>query len=720
MRFSALRNYVIIFLTLVTILGFHSLTDNFTSFKLQQTYASSPIQHVFIIAMENHDWRDIKGNSQAPYINSLLSKWAHAEQYYNPPNNHPSAPNYVWLEAGGAVAGANDCMPTDSGCSSSGNHLSKLLDAAGISWKEYAEDTNGTSCILDFSGADVNHVGFSYFTDVTNNNNSNSSNCITHERPYAELATDLKNNTVARYTFITPNLNDDMHDGTIQQGDTWLSQQVPIIMNSQAYQNGVIFITWDEGEGDDGPIGMIAISTFAKKNYSNTIHYDHSSTLKTLEEIFGVGPLLGGAANATDLSDLFTIPLTGSANPSPTDITPTVFCVGGSAQPPCATIPPSGTSNNPTVSTPSTSPNISTTPTQNPCMTGTQTASVQIKEHTKRNGAISNLLLLLLQLLIQLLQQLLGGTITIPNPGSPTPTTVPSTALPGTNPSAAPTVNPCITPSTNVSIAPSSSINPSITGSSSQGPKTSLHYTSNSNFSGTAYTPGADGFNIADVSSPTELNTLPNGVKGLIYLNLCNGADSNFITTVQPFVGNSKVFGFYLIDEPDPTGKYKTLCPASMLKAESDWIHSHDQGAKTFIILMNMAASRTPTYMNTYNPSNSDIDYFGIDAYPCRTDYNGCDFTIVTRNITAANAAGIPIANIVPVYQTFGGGSWTTDGGGKYTIPTASQETQLLTTWASVIPSPGFDYAYSWGTQNGDQALSGDSALQQIFSAHNK
>jgi hypothetical protein len=51
---------------------------------------------------------------------------------------------------------------------------------------------------------------------------------------------------------------------------------------------------------------MIVLSPKAKGGgYKNTIHYDHSSTLRTIEEIFHVTPLLGGAANATDLSDLF-------------------------------------------------------------------------------------------------------------------------------------------------------------------------------------------------------------------------------------------------------------------------------------------------------------------------------------------------------------------------------------------------------------------------------
>ena len=87
---------------------------------------------------------------------------------------------------------------------------------------------------------------------------------------------------------------------------------MPAILNSQAYKNGgALFITWDEGDGEgqnssDGPIGLLMLSPYARGHgYSNTIHYTHSSTLRTLEEIFGVGPYLGGAANAADLRDLF-------------------------------------------------------------------------------------------------------------------------------------------------------------------------------------------------------------------------------------------------------------------------------------------------------------------------------------------------------------------------------------------------------------------------------
>jgi hypothetical protein len=97
----------------------------------------------------------------------------------------------------------------------------------------------------------------------------------------------------------------------IKIGDDWLSKTVPMITNSNAYNDGgVVFVVWDEGDekllqpASDGPIGMLVISPLAKTSYQNSIEYTHSSMLRTIEEIFGV-PLLADANNATNLSDFF-------------------------------------------------------------------------------------------------------------------------------------------------------------------------------------------------------------------------------------------------------------------------------------------------------------------------------------------------------------------------------------------------------------------------------
>ena len=274
------------------------------------------VKTVFIIVMENHNWSSFKGSPSAPYINgTLLPQASHAEQYFNPPNLHPSLPNYLWLEAGTNFGIFNDSDPSVNHQSTT-SHLVTQLKNANVTWKTYQEDIGGTNCPLtSVNKYAPKHNPFVYFDDVTDTNNVNSAYCIAHVRPYAELATDLQNNAVAQYVFITPNLCDDGHDSCapvsnpIKQTDNWLASEVPKILKSAAYQNGgAVFITWDEGVNGDGPIGMIALSPLAKGGgYSNSIHYTHGSMLRTVETIFAVS-LLGDAAVQADLSDFFGTP----------------------------------------------------------------------------------------------------------------------------------------------------------------------------------------------------------------------------------------------------------------------------------------------------------------------------------------------------------------------------------------------------------------------------
>jgi hypothetical protein len=275
-----------------------------------------PIQTVFLILMENHDWTDLKDSPDAPYLNNLLLPMAaHCEQYHNPPGVHPSLPNYLWLEAG-TNFGIYDDLPPASNHQPTTDHLATLLDNANVPWKAYQEDISGTCVPLsDTNAYAVRHNPFVCFDDVTGTNDPSHPYGIAHSRPYSEFAADLTNNTVARYNFITPNLCNDTHDSCaplfnpVRQGDNWLAAEVPKILNSTAYQNsGALFITWDESTTGDGPIGLIVDSPLARGGgYANSFYYTHSSTLRTVQEIFGVTPLLGDAANARDLSDFFPI-----------------------------------------------------------------------------------------------------------------------------------------------------------------------------------------------------------------------------------------------------------------------------------------------------------------------------------------------------------------------------------------------------------------------------
>jgi len=285
------------------------------------TNGLASVKTVFIVVMENHNWSSIHGSASAPYINdTLLPMGAHAENYVNIPGLHPSEPNYLWLEAGSNFGVANDNLPS-SNHQATTDHLVTKLEAAGITWKAYAEGASGTSCPVSNSGLYApKHVPFVFFDDVR----TNATRCTQHVRPYTELAGDLASGQVAQYNFITPNLCNDMHNSTgcattnsLKNGDTWLSQELPKIFASSAYKTGgAVFVTFDESEGGDLPIAMIVLSPFAKPGFSNTIKYTHSSTLRTVQEIFGITPFIRDAANATDLSDLF---LSGGGTDAGTD-----------------------------------------------------------------------------------------------------------------------------------------------------------------------------------------------------------------------------------------------------------------------------------------------------------------------------------------------------------------------------------------------------------------
>jgi hypothetical protein len=197
-----------------------------------------------------------------------------------------------------------------------------------------AGNTNAFNGSAQFNYA-AKHNPMVFFTDTNGGDNATPSNpWSTHYAPLEQLFDDLAENRVADYNWITPDQYNDMHTSlsggykgltgdaaNIKQGDDFLSRIVPAIMASDAYKNhGVIILWWDESESDgvagdtaddfNHTIGEIVISKHAHENvngvpYASPVNLTHSSDLRTMQEIFGVGPFLGDAANAADLSDLF-------------------------------------------------------------------------------------------------------------------------------------------------------------------------------------------------------------------------------------------------------------------------------------------------------------------------------------------------------------------------------------------------------------------------------
>jgi phospholipase C len=274
---------------------------------------------VFTIVMENHSRSQILGNSAAPYINQLARDHAVAEGYHDS-FVHPSEPNYFWMVAGQNFGVLDDGDPADHHLDST-SHIADQLERAGLSWKAYQESM-GSPCGLSSHGRyAAKHNPFAYFNDINGWDGKAfhpEPRCNAHVVDYSQLDADIASHALPRYVFITPNLDNDMHDGSINQGDRWLASELPKLLATDGYKNGgVIFLMWDEGGGtpvsDDPP--FLAISPSAAHGTKSQTDYDTSSYLLTVQNILGLQPLPCAAAadrsTTAAMTDLFTVPLTG-------------------------------------------------------------------------------------------------------------------------------------------------------------------------------------------------------------------------------------------------------------------------------------------------------------------------------------------------------------------------------------------------------------------------
>src|SRR5262245_6153543 len=215
---------------------------------------------VFTIVMENKSHDDIFGKRAAPYINQLVAHHAVALGYHDP-FVHPSEPNYIWMVAGQNFGVLDDLDPVAHHLDST-SHLADQIEAGGLSWKSYQEGMGEPCGLVSHGRYAAKHDPFVYFNDVNGWDGhafAPSKRCTEHVVDYTQFDIDLAGGKLPSYAFITPNLDHDMHDGSIEQGDAWLASEVPKILASDAFKNGgVLFLLWDEGSGtvvkhDDPP-----------------------------------------------------------------------------------------------------------------------------------------------------------------------------------------------------------------------------------------------------------------------------------------------------------------------------------------------------------------------------------------------------------------------------------------------------------------------------------
>jgi phosphatidylinositol-3-phosphatase len=237
--------------------------------------------HVFVIVLENRSFAQVVGSG---YIAGLAQQYAFASDYHG--ISHPSLPNYLALTSGGTYG-----ITDDGWHSLPSGGLGAQLTAAGVTWRAYMEGmSNG--CYRSPYPYALKHNPFAYYGGT----------CPSQVVPFTSFASDMAGD-VPRFVWITPDLCHDGHDCSNAVVNAWLSQTVPTILNTSAWQdNGALFITWDEGEDSANSVLTLVIHPNPRLHRSDK-SYNHYSLLATIEDDLGV-PRLGAAAQATPIDDL--------------------------------------------------------------------------------------------------------------------------------------------------------------------------------------------------------------------------------------------------------------------------------------------------------------------------------------------------------------------------------------------------------------------------------
>ncbi len=243
--------------------------------------------HIVIVVEENHGYSEIIGSSQAPYINTLADEGASFTSSHA--ITHPSQPNYLALFSGSTQGITDDSCPHTF----SAANLGSELIAAKKTFIGYSEGLPSTGSTVCTSGEYARkHAPWTDFSNVPSSDNV----------PFSKFPTSYAN--LPTISFVIPDLLDDMHDGTIQQGDSWLQTHLQGYVTWAKTNNSLLIVTFDEDQGTtSNQIATIFVGPMVKPGkYSENIN--HYNVLRTLEAIYGL-PYAGKSASSTTITDVW-------------------------------------------------------------------------------------------------------------------------------------------------------------------------------------------------------------------------------------------------------------------------------------------------------------------------------------------------------------------------------------------------------------------------------
>ena len=271
--------------------------------SVQSQTPPSQSKHVVMVMEENASYGSVVRNSNWPNLNNLVSNGALATNYYA--NSHPSIGNYFMLTTG-------QVLTTDDNSTKVWNvdNIARRMLAANIPFRIYAEGISRGYVGGNTGAYLIRHNPFAMLSDIANNPTVANQTIW----PFTQFATDLANGTLPEFSFIVPNVDDDAHDGTPQQADSWLETNVVTrLSNDPAFQSGgdgLLIVDFDEAATADathggGHVPAVFWGPFAKVDYSqtSTTLYQHQSMLRTVMDTLGLTNPPAAAATAPSMSE---------------------------------------------------------------------------------------------------------------------------------------------------------------------------------------------------------------------------------------------------------------------------------------------------------------------------------------------------------------------------------------------------------------------------------
>ncbi|TMK71761.1 MAG: acid phosphatase [Actinobacteria bacterium] len=260
----------------------------------QARVAVPSLDHAIVIVFENKEANQVIGSRNAPTFNAMAKRYAALTRYYGV--SHPSLPNYLALVSGSTQRITTDC--TD--CVVSARNLADTLEAAGKTWKLYAEGLPAAAFTGAISGRYAKkHAPFLYFRDVVD-----SRARLARIVPLTTLRSDVRSGRLPDFSFVVPNMCSSMHDCSVRTGDAWLRTVLPPLL---ALPNTAVFVVFDEGTSNvrgGGHVAALVLGTAVRNGSRFTAVTSHYGLLRTVEQAWGL-PFLGRSARATVITGIW-------------------------------------------------------------------------------------------------------------------------------------------------------------------------------------------------------------------------------------------------------------------------------------------------------------------------------------------------------------------------------------------------------------------------------